>query len=62
MFGRPLSRHQVLSLSIGRGCGMTGRPIVLKSCTSVRPSVDSRVSLQFKGNKGGSYEEERVFP
>ena len=62
MFGRPLSRHHVLFISIYRGCGIAGCFTTGKFCAFVSNSVDYRISLPFKGNKGGSYEKKRVFP
>ncbi len=56
MFGRPLSRHQVLIISIYRGRGIAGCFIAGKFCSFVSHSVHYRVSLPFKGNKGGSCE------
>ena len=52
MFGRPLSRHHVLFISIYRGCGIAGCFTTGKFCAFVSNSVDYRISLPFKGNKG----------
>ena len=62
MFGRPLSRHHVLFISIYRGCGIAGRFIASKFCPIANNSVDSCASRSIQGNKGGSYEKKRIFP
>lgn len=62
MLGRPLSRHQVLSVSSYRGCGIAGGCLTREICSYEVASADSSTSLPFKGNKGGSHEKQHLFP